>query len=216
MKTLPNNYHPQCATDFVGPARACAEFLEQKLCPVLRATGQAWRGIFAGVPGIGKSELVQHLVRLMGCGKWSVTKYNGRQLKTEQVEDICRQFWLRDMFGGWRILIVEELDTIPPDARSRLLTAVDDMPDQWIFAGTTNKTRKQFRELHEATASRYEWFEVDPPTDTDVMGLMAERWPEVPEAIRMQVATFWPGNVRAALLELNSHYLNHAALPVAA
>lgn len=216
MKPLPSNYHPKCAADFIGPARACAEFFEQRLCPTLRANPQPWRGLLSGPPGIGKSEIARLVVQLMGIKPFDSEKVNGRQLKTEQVETICRNFHHTSLFGDWRMLIVEELDTVPPDARSRLLTAVDDMPDKWIFLGTTNRTREEFTKLHEATASRYEWFELDPPTDEQVLALMAEHWPEVPEAIRIHAATMWVGNVRGALKEINSPYLQHAAISVAA
>jgi replication-associated recombination protein RarA len=205
---LPSNYRPINPEDFIGPARVCAEFLRDKLCPTLKADPQSWRVIFSGQPGVGKSALADLLTRLMGANKWNTTRYNRRQVKTEQVEHIASQFHFTDLFGGWRFLIIEELDTIPPDARSRLLTAVDDMPDQWIFAATTNLTKEQLIAKHPALASRYEHFEIEPPSVDEVLTLMERHWPSVAGSIRNQIAVLWNGNVRGALHELNAHLLS--------
>jgi len=208
---LPSNFQPHTADDFIGPAADCARFLTGQLAPTLREEPQPWRVIFSGPPGVGKSALAGLLTRLLGANQWNTTRYNGRQFKTEQCEHIAGQFHFTDLFGGWRFLIVEELDTVPPDARSRLLTAVDDMPSKWIFAATTNLTRDALVQRHPALASRYEHFEIQPPSDRQLMDLMAARWPAVPAAERERIAVLWAGNVRGALHELNGHFLQARA-----
>lgn len=202
---LPSNYKPQTPGEFIGPARAAAEFLATRMVPVLKADPQPWRILFTGPPGVGKSALATFLVAQLGSGKWNTTRLNGRQAKTEEVQAICREFHFTSLFAGPRFMVVEELDKTPPDARSLLLTAVDDMPSGWVFVGTTNLTRKEFVALHEATASRYEFYEIAAPTDAEVQALMAQHWPAVPEPQRRMTATTWAGNVRGALHELNSY-----------
>lgn len=206
---LPSNYKPLTPEQFIGPARAAAEFLTTRMLPLIKATPQPWRLLFTGPPGVGKSALCAYLVQaLCGNGKWdhvNVEKLNGRQANTEAVLAVTRAFHHTSLFPGARVVVIEELDKMPVDARSLLLTAVDDMPKGWLFLGTTNLTKAEMVALHEATASRYEFYEIAAPTDEEVQAFLGTHWPAVPEAQRKMTATCWRGNVRGALQELNSY-----------
>ena len=213
---FPASYNPTAPEQFIGPARQAAEFvLKLATLTVGRASYDPLRILFSGPPGVGKSKLAALLVQSLGGGKWNVTKLNGTQLKIEEVEDVARSFHLRDLFGGYRLLWIEELDKMPAVARSRLLTLCDDMPPGWALVGTTNLTPEAMKKVHEPTARRYTFIEVGAPSTDEVLALLRKEWSEIPEFECRMIAVGSAGCVGAALQEADAHFVSAMSLPTA-
>ena len=163
--------------------------------------------LFNGKPGLGKSALVQYLQHLTGCNKWSTTKLNGTELKVERVEEIARSLAYKSLFGEYRMLWVDEADEIPRVAQVRILTLLDDLPESVAVVCTSNCQVKDFEERFQ---TRFQVFNLAPPPDTDIAGLLIRLAPAVRNAA-LQIATFAGGNVRQALLDAQGVIHSQAA-----
>lgn len=193
---LPSTFRCKCADDFIGSARRHASFIDKLIVEAIK-NGDPIKLLLLGKPGIGKSELAEHFVRQLNAGKWSISKFNGTQLKMEEVEDIARNFHYTDMFGGYRVLRVEEVDKVPTVAQVRLLTLLDDLPKKTAVVCTSNCC---LDELEIRFQRRFIVLQVDPPNEKEIVGLLNKNWKLAP-AVANQIATFACGNVGQALLD---------------
>jgi len=149
-----------------------------------------------GRPGLGKSALVAYLQQLLGCNKWNTIKLNGTQCKVETIEEIARQLACTCLFGDWRMLWIDEADAIPPVAQVRFLTLLDDLPCGIAIACTSNCKLRDFEERFQ---TRFQAFEIAPPTTEEIISLLRRYLPDEPEVVN--AAAFADGNVRQALLD---------------
>ena len=90
MNMLPSQFHAQTASDFIGPARLNALYIEQ-LVAQSQPIGAPIKLLILGPPGVGKSDLAGFLARLLHIDKWSLQKFNGTQLKIETVDDLVNE-----------------------------------------------------------------------------------------------------------------------------
>ena len=202
--SLPSTYHPSRPEDFVGPARKAADYVI-KLARLAKDSRDPLRVIFSGPVGTGKTKLATLMAKALGGCQWNLTKFNGTQVKIEEVEELSKQFHFTDLLGGYRIVQVEELHAVPAVARSRLLTLCDDLPRGWAIIGTTKLPQKQFSALvHEDTERRYTWVEIGSPSDEEIFGLLRRNWPGIPEFSARNISTFACGCVGRALQEADA------------
>lgn len=197
MKTIPSLYRPTVPEDFIGPARVAAQTI-LRLAQNVSMSGAPLKLMLLGPPGTGKSALADFLTAQLGCGKWSVHKFNGTQLKIEQVEDLARSLRYTDLFGGYRLVRIEEVDKVPTVAQVNLLTVLDDLPDRTAVVCTSNC---KVDVLEERYQTRFIVLDVRGPTQDELKTFLQTNWPTLPPAEVTKIATFACGNVRAALLD---------------
>lgn len=196
----PTQYVPKSASDFIGPAASVAVVLDRAVRMARENQNSPLRILMNGRPGIGKSALAHYLQKLLGCDKWSTTKLNGTQVKVETVEDIASKLAYRSLFNDWRLIWIDEADQIPRVAQCRFLTVLDELPAGVAVVCTSNCRLKDFEERFQ---SRFQVFEVEPPSQDDIAGLL-RRWMPTDESHVLQIATFACGNVRQALFDAQS------------
>jgi len=177
-------------------ARLIAELLSQGVQLANANQRSPLKYLFNGRPGLGKSALVAYLQQLLGCNKWSTIKLNGTQCKVETIEEIARQLACTCLFGDWRMLWIDEADAIPPVAQVRFLTLLDDLSSGVAIACTSNCRLRDFEERFQ---TRFQAFEIAPPTTVEIVSLLQRYLPDEPEVVN--AATFADGNVRQALLD---------------
>jgi len=202
---LPSSYNPTQLDHFIGPARQAAHLIE-RLIQAAAKDQDALRLILTGAPGIGKSKLANFFTAKLGCSKWSSHKLNGTQVSIDQVEEIALSLAYRDLFGNYRVIQIEELDKMPPVARSRMLTFCDDMPTGTALVATTNLSAEEMRKAHPAMQRRYTWIELEAPTADEIFTLLRTHWPEVPEVQARHIAVMACGCVGLALQEADAWY----------
>ena len=194
---LPSTFRPRAAPDFIGPAKEHAVFLEKLIEQArLDARPAPLKLLLLGRPGIGKSELAEHFTRATGAGKWSVSKFNGTQFRIDDVEELKRSMHLTDMFGGYRVIRIEEVDRVPAVAQVALLTLLDDLPPQTAVIATSNC---KLKDLEERFQRRFTLIEVSPPTTTEIETLLLKLG--IHHNAARQIATFANGNVGQALTD---------------
>jgi len=197
---LPSTYRPKVLADFIGPAGKWAAHLE-KLVRLALPTGDPFRILLLGASGIGKSALAEHLVRSTGAGRFSVAKYNGKQFRIDDVAEIARQWRFRDLFSGYRVLQIEEVDQVPAGTAVSMLTLMDDMPQHTCFIATSNC---KLKDLEERFQRRFTVCEVGAPTEAEVEAFLRKHWPVIPPRRTKEIATFCCGNVGAALTDADN------------
>jgi replication-associated recombination protein RarA len=192
---LPSLYIPKSPSDFIGPAARCAKLLERAVADAIAADRAPLKILLNGEPGIGKSALARYLMGLLGCDKWSCKKYSGTDVDVEQVRDISADLHYKDLFGGWRLIWIEEADLVPATAQNRFLLLLDDLPPGSAVVCTSNCKQADFKRRFE---TRFKLYELDPPSAEEIQTLLRRF---IPPAQAIQIATFACGNVRAALLD---------------
>lgn len=203
------SFIPRTLDDFVGRqmierqsgdtwigARLIAELLAQSVQLANLNQRSPLKYLLNGRPGLGKSALVAYLQQLLDCNKWNTIKLNGTECKLEMIHEIAQQLACTSLFGDWRMLWIDEADAIPPVAQVRFLTLLDDLPRGVAVACTSNCKLRDFEERFQ---TRFQAFEIAPPTTEEIVSLLRRYLPDEPEIIN--AATFADGNVRQALLD---------------
>jgi replication-associated recombination protein RarA len=191
---LPSLFIPQSPDDFVGPAQKHALILQRVVKDALANGNAPLKLLFNGEPGIGKSSLARYFIQLLGVSKWSTTKLNGTSLTKERVEELAKCFQYKDLYGTYRVLWIEEADTIPPVAQINFLTFMDDLPSGAAIVATSNCSTTDFVARFQ---TRFKLHEVDPPGPVEVAALLRRFM--IDEVAIQNISTFACGNVRAAL-----------------
>ncbi len=192
---IPSSFKPKVSADFVGPAALIARQLEAlaKL-----AEGSPVAVLLHGPPGVGKSQLAAFFVRCLGAER-TVHKYNGTDIRIEEVNSMARDLHYRDMFGKTRVWQIEEVDKVPTVAQVRLLTLLDDMPSGTAFVCTTNVNPEK---LEERFQTRFTVITVPAPPSSEIAALL-KALNVLPQAA-VRIAELCCGNVRAALKDADA------------
>jgi MoxR-like ATPase len=201
--TLPSLFRPAAQSEFIGPARqACLKV--ERLIELSRAASKApIKLLLLGKPGIGKSELAEHFCRAIAASKWSTSKYNGTSFRMEDVEELSRSVRLKNLYGDYRVIWIEEVDRVPSVAQVRMLTFLDDLPGGNAIVATSNMDGAA---LEERFRSRFQRLLIEAPSVPEISEMLKVRW-EIPVAIATPIAALAAGNVRQALLHAQSYLL---------
>ena len=197
------SYVPKSALEFVGTgstergaaARAVACQLERAVQQAKMCGNASLKILLNGAPGIGKSALALYLGHLLGCSKWSTIKLNGTKVKMEKLDEIEAALHYKSLFGEYRVINIEEADTIPPTAQINFLTMLDDLPNGVAVICTSNCKVADFQARFQ---TRFQLFELIPPTNDEIEAVLCDF---VPATDAKNIATFCCGNVRSALLD---------------
>jgi len=198
MITLPSLYKPSAADHFIGPARAAARTLDRLIDTATAAGAQPFKVLLLDPPCVCKSALADYVTLRLNCGKWSTHKFNGTQLKIEQVDELARTLQFKDLFGAYRLVRIEEVDKVPVVAQVRLLTVLDDLPECCAVICTSNCG---IEDLEDRFQSRFMVLELKGPSSDEIHSFLSSNWPSTPKTAAKHIATFACGNVRQALLD---------------
>ncbi len=182
-------------TTLIGPAG--------RLCDSIVAAAKRSRRVkhlYFGAPGVGKTTLANQVAEQL-AGKWDIESCNGRNVTIDVVREWQDTFTSSSLFSesGWRVKVVNEIDTAPKAAQDLMLTFLDEMPEKRAFICTSNLDLEQ---LTERFRTRLENYEIEAPSAEEIRGLLEEQG--VPEAIANQIAALAGGNVRGALNDLQA------------
>jgi DNA polymerase III delta prime subunit len=169
--------------------------------------------LFAGPPGVGKSEVSRRLAHQLCGGKFGVEEIIGRKASVHHVYGWEETFATSCLFGtGKKIVVVNEIDTMPRDALDAMLALLDDMPTGRGLIGTTNE---KFSNLPERFRSRFQKYDVKSPSDTEIETLLVTQ-EGLPAAVASQIAALSCGNVRGALLDADAWKNENSFVPTVA
>jgi len=143
------------------------------------------------------------LYDVLGCSKFSITKYNGTRVNLERVEDMAAGLPYRDLYADYKAIWIEECDLVTRPAQGGLLTLLDDLNETpgTVILCTSNCALKDFEPRF---SSRFTVFELQPPSSDEIETLL-RRWLTTEGAIK-QIAQFACGNVRTALKDADLQF----------
>ncbi len=196
----PSEIKPAKPAEFIGGAAKVGTILAAKAARIADGTGNL-KALLYGPPGVGKTATANMVAKICAGTTWNIESINGRSVNIELVREWQRQSHFTSMYGGCTVKLVDELDTCPAAAQDLLLTFLDGMKPGWVFIGTSNLDISQ---LTPRLQTRLQTFKVEAPTTSQIVGFLKNICPTVRETIANQIAVGSGGNVRAALLDLET------------
>lgn len=189
----------QKITPLIGPAGKLADLFARTL-----EEEHSVKLLFSGAPGIGKTELARQIAMALCGDQYGIEQVNGRSVSIHVVREWARDVRSSCMFGtGWKVKIVDEVDTMPRDAQDELLTFLDKLPDCCGFIATSNL---DLDALTPRLITRMKRHEITGPEPEEITRFLVESH-QIPALVAQQIAFLCGGCVRAALLDADA-YLN--------
>jgi len=169
---LPSKFIPQTASDFVGPAANVAQRM-MRFIQHSRQTGDPIAFLLTGQPGIGKTALARFTGQQLGITGCLLEPLNGTQLTIERVEEISSRLHYRPMFGDWHFIFVDEFEFVTSQAKARLLTVLNHLPQWSAFVATCNRGTD---DLAQRNHSRFNAFELTSPEPHEIREFLASKF----------------------------------------
>jgi replication-associated recombination protein RarA len=198
----PGAWRPASFSELIGPAGEVGAVIEDKV-DRMNATACSARWAFNGPPGTGKSSLAVFAALGLARGEsLNVETKSGVLVTVDVVKGWMGCLGMGSLFSGRSVKLIHELDRVTPAAQDLLLDYLDRIQDQpdLAFIGSSNT---EIDKLQERFQTRLQFFPVQGPGQEDIEALLC-RWPVPAETARL-IAAGACGNVRAALLDLESH-----------
>jgi DNA polymerase III delta prime subunit len=189
---------------YIGKTQRIAEMLWRQI-PKLQtvADPRERRYLFTGPPGLGKTDLAEHLASAL-TGENFDHVHLGMAINTELVTggacnvELARRWatqgHYRPMFGSCRVYIVDEIDGITKDAMVEIRPFLDRLPLATVFLATTNKP---VSELQDQLQSRFKVQYFDPVPDAEMLAWLVAEY-KLPPSYAAKVVAGANGNARAA------------------
>lgn len=187
-------------TQLIGPSGQVAAMMAAKAARIRKNPTAPLKALFYGVPGVGKSHLVQQLADSLASSPLDIEHRNGKDVTIDVVRRWLDELPYRSLYGDWQVKIVDELDCCTRDAQDLLLTYLDRLPFGRAFLGTSNL---QLDLLAERFQTRLQQFKIEPPTFEEIFTLLRSQG--IPSKVAEQIAEGCRGNVRAALLDAETY-----------
>jgi len=200
----PASFIPVEPQDFIGEARQLALMFENKAA-ALKALVESGKKaapvklLLYGVPGCGKTRLVELFANRLAFHPVAIESINGRNVNI----DVVRRWQKSSRYvpmGKFSIRICNEVDTITPQVQDLLLTVLDEAAPNSVFLATSNL---EILMLSERFETRMQQFKLEPPTTEEIAGFLIRKW-GFPKQRALEVAVGSAGNVRAACLDAQS------------
>ena len=136
------------------------------------------------------------------AGEWiaSVESISAVDVDVDTVRQWAGTRGMASLFGEWRIRI-EELDAMPHVAQTAMLKYMDSLPGGTAILASSNANTGEFQRRFQ---SRFQCWQCDPPADTDIAALLAERFPDIPATHAIRIAALACGDVRQAYKDAES------------
>ncbi len=130
-------YRPRHLAEVLGQPAVVAELSAFVQSPYPRAF------LFAGPTGVGKTSAAHALAGALGVDMaWNFHWIKSGTLDLAETEHTLEGFRVCPWGGGWRLVLVDEADTMTPRARELWLSILENIPANTVIVFTTNKPEK--------------------------------------------------------------------------
>jgi len=207
----PNTWKPKKLGDFIGTAGTWARMLEEVVKQAKKSKDQSLKYLLHGPAGVGKSEVAKMVAYSLAAKDFDVQVVAGRNLRADDVQKLRNQMGTGSLYGEWVVLIIEEADTCPRDGQDALLTFLDELPKCRAVLATSNK---ELGDLTDRFQTRFQHLQFKEPSTADIAKLLA-RFDGMSPECACEIAEGADGNVRAALLDAQTHLDYQRFMPLA-
>lgn len=201
----PADWQPAGWQELVGDAYTAAAILFPKVERLFQR-GTSHRYVFIGPPGCGKSALSKLLATRLAGHVTDIEKVSGKNVNADKVRAWRDTVRLGNLFGGYSVKIIEEIDAATIDASILMLDYLDEVRDSKCNAviASSNKALEDLfpdRRLY----SRFQPFVFSPVGFSEVTELLSARF-GMPQADAENIALGCDGDLRAALNDAQSFF----------
>jgi len=151
---LADKYRPQTWSEVAGNDRAIEKIAD--LTVQAFEAGDPLVLLLTGPPGVGKSTVARLVAKTLGADPCHVEHVPAGKCTADRVREIEDTLSHTALFGtGWKVVIVEEVDRIAPQAQNLWLTLLETMPSKCAVVFTSNtKPDELFGGIDSAFVSR--------------------------------------------------------------
>ncbi|MBM4040659.1 MAG: AAA family ATPase, partial [Planctomycetes bacterium] len=134
---LADRYRPQSWAEVVGNDKAIEKIAA--LATQAREARDSLVLLLTGPAGVGKSTVARLVAKSLGADECHVEHIPSGKCTAERVREVEDTLGHSALFGsGWRVIVVEEVDKIAPQAQSLWLTLLETMPHRCAVIFTSN------------------------------------------------------------------------------
>lgn len=207
LSTLLSAAHiPTTPQNFCGPAQTAALIID-KLIARNAPTGAAIKLSLIGEPGTGKTALCRYLAHRLGVSPFDYHHYAGADVDLERARSLADAAHYAPV-GPYRLIHIDEADTMTPAALKRMLVVLDEVPSRNAYILTANSDLSQ---IEERFHTRFKLLPIKKPTTTQTVEfLLPYLGPNPPiHHVRMlkAIAEKASGNIRSAIDDLDTYLL---------
>lgn len=143
---------------------------ERKIFETYVANGSIPNLMILGTQGTGKTSLSLVLMNELNVDRADVMKINCSDEKIDAVRDKVKTFAYTMPMGEFKVVRLEEIDYLSPDAQGLLRVLIEEVSESCRFIATANYANK----ILPALKDRFQLFEFNKPHFDDVLIKMAE------------------------------------------
>lgn len=127
--------------------------------------------LFTGVQGTGKTSLSNVIINELDVNKNDVLRINASdETGVDTMRDKIKTFAMTYPFGKFKVVQLEEMDYLSPNAQATLRSMMEEYSENCKFIGTANLDNK----IIPALKSRMQHFHFKKPSQEDIFIKMAE------------------------------------------
>jgi hypothetical protein len=133
VESLTEKYRPRTLADVVGQGSVVYQLQQFIEAPYSRGF------LFSGATGTGKTTCARALAGDLGINPdWDTHEIKSATCDAEAIEKGLAALRQCGLNGGWKLLLIDEADTMSDKARKVLLSEMEDLPQRSIVVLTTN------------------------------------------------------------------------------
>lgn len=203
---LAPTYLPTSPDHFTGPAQRAAHIID-KLVAARFPDKLPIKLALIGPPGTGKTALCKYLAHRLNLNPLDRHHYAGADVDLDRARSLAEAAQYAPV-GPYRLIHIDEADTMTPAALKRMLVVLDEVPNRNAYVLTANSDLSQIEERFQ---TRFKPIKITGPTTAEITEFLLPYLGDNPPLHHIRalksIAEKSSGNVRSAIDDLDTYLL---------